>query len=66
MRYSKFQLKPMIMLLSLGFIFNNGGENMDVGKMKILYQPLKKLFECLFLLNLKLSLKISRYVPIDC
>ena len=66
MRYSKFQLKPMIMLLPLGFIFNNGGENTNVGKMKILYQPLKKLFEYLFLPNLKLSLKISRYDPINC
>ena len=43
------QIKPMPKLLPLDFIFNNGGEIKDVGKMKILFQSLRELSECLFL-----------------
>ena len=43
------QIKPMPKLLPLDFIFNNGGEIKDVGKMKILFQSLRELSEFLFL-----------------
>lgn len=42
-------IKPMLMLLLLGLILNNGSEITDVGKIKIYLKPLRELFECFFL-----------------
>ena len=33
--------------------------------MKILFQPQRKLFECLFMLDFKPTFENSRYVPIE-
>ena len=65
MRFSYFQMKPMLKLLPLGFIFNNRDYIKDVGKMNILFQPQRELLESLFMLNFKPTFENSRYVPME-